>query len=54
MSADVSGYGRAKTQSLPPNTPLADLLTRMLTDFLERNTYRGFDSAIADTIEALS
>jgi hypothetical protein len=53
-SADVRGYGRSKSQSLPVGAPLRNHLAPLLADFLERNSYRGIDHAVADTVEAVS
>jgi hypothetical protein len=53
-SADVRGYGRSKTHSLPVGAPLEALLTPLLSDFLERNSYQGIAHAINDTVEAVS
>jgi hypothetical protein len=51
-SSDVLGYGRDKTRSLPSRIGIHSLLTLTFTDFLERNSYRGFQNSVADMVEA--
>jgi hypothetical protein len=51
--ADLRGYGRAASQSLPITASVDSVARPLLTDFLERNGFRDVQGAIDDLVDGV-